>query len=302
MGGGNNVLKWFSLPAVLLLGSITIAQTVQAPQPPVVAQTTPVDVPSNDAFRSQITAIIRSYRAGDTTTGRLLIDQFRLPHSQDWFSEYLGPEQGAKLAERYDRLYANFAESFEKTVETIVANRESDLSTNLENGKGETPSGDRRPGARLSGMVSTRQPSLYFVHFQITVRKQESTSWADTFVHEDGTFRFIGFGAWPFWAWEDGAEGSAPVGGSFGSPPILISKVNVVYPPAARARSIEGVVVVSLLIDQEGRVKKADVVQGDALLTQAALDAVRQWRYNPGTLGGVTVESEVMANVSFLLN
>lgn len=294
--------NWFFLSSVLLLTAAAGAQTAETPQSSGTVQTAPLYIQSNDGFRSQLDAIVQCYRTGDTTTGRLLIDQFRLPHSEEWFTEHLGPEQSAKLTERYDRLFANFAESLEKTIEAVVANRASDLVTELEEGKGENPSDVRRPGAKLSGMVSVKQPNLFYGHFRIIVKKKDSVSWADTFVHEDGAFRFLGFGAWPFWVWEEGAEGGASKGGSFSQPPTLVTQVPPLYPLSAKARGIEGVVVVRVLIDKEGRVKKADVVNGDPLLTQAAVDAVRQWRYNPGTLGGAPAESYATAQVIFTLH
>jgi TonB family protein len=108
------------------------------------------------------------------------------------------------------------------------------------------------------------------------VKKRNTVSWADVFAHEDGAFRFVGFGGWPFWVWEDGSEGAAAKGGSFSQPPILISKVPPIYPTSARASRVEGVVVLRLRIDKEGRVEKVDIVSGDPLLTQAAIDAARQ--------------------------
>ncbi len=281
--------KLFFLSAVLLLNASSNAQTAGYPQ-------------SKDGFRSQLDAIVQHYRAGDTATGRRLIDQFRLPNSEQWFTEYLGPEQSAKLTERYGRLFANFAESLEKTIEAVVAHRESDLVTDLDEGKGESPSSVRRPGAKLSGIVSVKHPSLSYGHFIITLKTKESQSWADTLVYEDGAFRFLGFGAWPFWVWEDGSEGEAPKGGSFSEPPTLIAQVSPVYPSSAKARGIEGVVTVLVHVDKEGRVTKADVLSGDPLLTQAALDAVRQWRFKPGTFGGAPAESNTMVGVNFKLH
>jgi TonB family protein len=297
----NEVHKWFFLSALPLLTAAAGAQTAETPQSPDKVQTTPVYTQSKDGFRSQLDSIVRYYRVGDSTTGRHLIDHFRLPHPEEWFSEHLGPEQSAKLTERYERLFANFAESLGKTIEDVVANRASDLVTDLEEGKGERPS-NPHPGQKLSGMVSVKEPLFFYCHFQITVKKKSSVSWADTFAHEDGAFRFVGFGAWPFWAWEDAAEGGAPKGGSFGLPATLITQVPPLYPLSAKARGIEGVVVVRLLIDKEGRVRKAEVVNGDPLLTQAALDAVRQWRYKPGTLGGAPAEAEQTVSVYFKLH
>jgi len=291
--------KWF-----LLLVAVPLTATsrlVESPQSLGAVQTTSAYVPSQDGFHAQLDAIVQYYRAGDEKDGRHLIDQFRLPHSVEWFSEHLGPAQSTELTTRYDRLFANFAESLENTIKAVVANPSADLLTELGEGKGERPS-NIRAGAKTSGIVSVKEPHLFYGRFKIQVQKKDSTLWADTFAYEDGAFRFAGFGAWPFWAWEDGSEGRAPTGGRFSQPGILITKIEPVYPPYAKAIGLEGVVVVHALIDKEGRVKSAEVLNGDPLLAQAALDAVRQWRYKPSTLGGAPVEAETTARVVFALH
>jgi TonB family protein len=295
------VYKWFFQAAILFLPVAALGQAAETPQSSSASPTAPSYAQSNDGFRSQADAILQSYQAVDATTGHQLIDQLRLPHPDRWFSEHLGSEQSAKLMERYDRLFANYSESLEKTIEAVVANHESKLATDLKDGNGETPT-TLPPRAKLSGMVSIKQPHLFYCHFEITVKNKDSVSWADTFVYEEGAFRFIGFGGWPFWVWEDGTEGGAPKGGHFFQPAILISKVSPVYPANAKARGLEGVVVIHAVIDKEGRVKRADVQQGDPLLTQAALDAFKQWRYKPSTLGGAPAETEVTASVTFQLH
>ena len=292
--------RFFS--AAVLVSMIAIPATAKSRAAFRAAEDTRADAQSNQEFRAQVAAIVQSYREGDTTKGRQLIEQFRLPNAQDWFSEHLSSEQSADFASRYDRLYANFAESFEHTVEAIVATHGAELGTNLEIGEGETPTGNLRPGAKLSGIVSTKPVSLFFCLFQITIKKTPATSWGETYVHQDGAFRFLGFGGWPFWVWQNGTEGGASKAGHFGTPPILISRIDPVYPTAAKAKKIEGVVVLRTRIDKDGRVKKAEVLSGDPLLTQAALDAVRQWRYKPSTLNGVNVEVDGTANVNFSLH
>jgi TonB family protein len=290
--------KWFILLAALPLTAS--ARPAETPQSLSAVQTTSAYVQSQDGFHAQLEAIVQYYRAGDEKDGRHLIDQFRLPHSGEWFSEHLGPAQSTELTTRYDRLFANFAESLEKTIKAVVANPSADLLTELGEGKGERPS-NIRAGAKTSGIVSVKQPHLFYGRFKIQVQKKDSTLWADTFAYEDGAFRFAGFGAWPFWVWEDGSEGGAPKGGMFSQPPILITKIAPIYPLFARANGLEGVVVIHALIDKEGRVKSADIVDGDPLLAQAALDAVRQWRYKPSTLGGAPAESETTEKVVFAL-
>jgi hypothetical protein len=126
---------------------------------------------SKDGFRTRVDSIVRYYRVGDSTTGRQLIDTFRLPRPEEWFSDHFGQEQSAKLTERYEGLFANFAESLGKTIEDVVANQASDLLTDLEEGKGERPS-NTPLGQKSSGIVSVKQPRLFYCHFQITVKKK----------------------------------------------------------------------------------------------------------------------------------
>jgi TonB family protein len=296
------MLRWHLFTAVVVLWAIAIPSTANSADAFRAAQDITADAQSSEEFSARVAAIIQSYREGDTAKGRQLIEQFRLPHAQDWFSEHLGSEQSADFANRYDRLYANFAESFEHTVEAIVAKRDAELVTKLENGNGETPAKVLRPGAKLSGVVSIESASLLYGNFQIKVQRKDTSSWADTFVREDGAFRFLGFGGWPFWVWQDGTEGAAPKTGFFSTPPILISRVNPVYPPEARSKQVEGVVVVRVLVDKGGFVKNAEILKGDPLLTQAAIDAVRQWRYKPATLGGAPSDSEARVDVNFSLH
>jgi protein TonB len=75
------------------------------------------------------------------------------------------------------------------------------------------------------------------------------------------------------------------------------------YPTAAREQGLEGVVVLSVLIRQDGRVDDARVAisSGAIVLDQAALAAVRAWLFAPATQGGRPVESVVEVPVKFAL-
>ncbi len=64
----------------------------------------------------------------------------------------------------------------------------------------------------------------------------------------------------------------------------LVHKVAPVYPLLAKQAGIQGTVRVQLILDKEGVVKEVSVLSGHPLLVQAALDAVRQWRYQPTLL------------------
>lgn len=69
-------------------------------------------------------------------------------------------------------------------------------------------------------------------------------------------------------------------------PPRLIKKVKHVYPEIARQAKVEGVVILEATTDIYGRVARVKVLRSIPLLDQAAVDAVRQWVYEPKIVGG----------------
>lgn len=81
----------------------------------------------------------------------------------------------------------------------------------------------------------------------------------------------------------------------------LRDKVEPVYPPEALNRNVQGDVMVRVLVGADGRVREATALTGHPLLTDAALDAVRQWIFEPFTAEGAPVEVESTLRVSFRL-
>jgi periplasmic protein TonB len=75
--------------------------------------------------------------------------------------------------------------------------------------------------------------------------------------------------------------------------------VKPVYPEAARARHITGTVIIAATIDENGRVIRADVRRSIEMLDTAALEAVKQWQFAPGTLHGTAVCLTISLAVSF---
>lgn len=87
----------------------------------------------------------------------------------------------------------------------------------------------------------------------------------------------------------------------FQMPPLVITtKVNPTYPLGAAATRVGGTVVVAATIDKEGKVKDASVVSSPgAAFSDAALDAVRQWRYKPIMVNGQPMELHTTISVNF---
>jgi protein TonB len=90
------------------------------------------------------------------------------------------------------------------------------------------------------------------------------------------------------------------VGGEI-STPRLIRRVDPEYPPIAVSALIEGVVILEATVDSRGAVSDTRVLRSHGVLDEAAIDAVRQWRYEPLTLNGKPVPFVLTVTVSFSL-
>jgi protein TonB len=90
------------------------------------------------------------------------------------------------------------------------------------------------------------------------------------------------------------------VGGDV-KPARILSSVPPVYPALAKAQHVSGEVRIDALIDAAGRVTAMKVVSGPPLLHQAAIDSLRQWRYQAATLDGKPVAMHLTVTVQFRL-
>jgi protein TonB len=84
--------------------------------------------------------------------------------------------------------------------------------------------------------------------------------------------------------------------------PKLISSTRPVYPQLARQSKVEGDVVVIADIDAAGKVIAARATAGPMNLRQAAVDAVRNWKYEPANLSGKPTSAQVSIKIQFRLN
>jgi protein TonB len=81
----------------------------------------------------------------------------------------------------------------------------------------------------------------------------------------------------------------------------LLGKVTPQYPEIAREARVQGTVVLQATISKTGVIENLRVLSGPPLLQQAALDAVRSWRYKPYQLNGEPVDVETTVHVIFNL-
>ncbi|MGH9530210.1 MAG: TonB family protein [Terriglobales bacterium] len=82
---------------------------------------------------------------------------------------------------------------------------------------------------------------------------------------------------------------------------LLVKRVNPVYPSQALQMHKQGTVQILASITKSGSISSAKVIKGDPMLGQAALAAVKQWKYKPYTLDGQAVEVQTQISVNFKL-
>jgi protein TonB len=93
-------------------------------------------------------------------------------------------------------------------------------------------------------------------------------------------------------------DGALRVGGNI-KPPRKITDVRPLYPQEARDAGVQGVVILEVRVEPDGRVGSAHVLRSVPLLDQAALDAVQQWEFEPTLLNGAPVAVSMTVTVQF---
>jgi len=84
---------------------------------------------------------------------------------------------------------------------------------------------------------------------------------------------------------------------------LKIKNVNPVYPQMAKIARVQGPVVLAAIIGKDGSIQNLHVLStASPLLNQAAIDAVREWRYRPYILNGEPVEVDTQITVNFTLS
>ena len=85
-------------------------------------------------------------------------------------------------------------------------------------------------------------------------------------------------------------------------PAMILRRIDPIYPTLPRQTGRAGQVELRAIIATDGSIRSLQCVAGDPLFYQSALEAVRQWRYKPTFLNGVTVEVDTHVTVIYKFN
>lgn len=97
------------------------------------------------------------------------------------------------------------------------------------------------------------------------------------------------------------ADATARVRLSPGATQILSRPVEPNYPLLAKQMKIQGAVVLEVLIGRNGNIQHLDVLSGPAILSAAAREAVKRWRFRPYLQSGQAMETEARITVNFTI-
>ncbi|MFZ0739908.1 MAG: energy transducer TonB [Candidatus Acidiferrales bacterium] len=95
-------------------------------------------------------------------------------------------------------------------------------------------------------------------------------------------------------------QGRIRVGGNVQAARML-RQVQPIYPQIAKTAHVQGTVILHAIIAKDGTVQELQYISGPPLLMKAAMDAVREWRYQPTQLNGEPVEVDTTISVIFTL-
>lgn len=260
---------------------------------------------SPEGFRLQLEDLIAAKKSGDEAAFRSKLDALAIPDVDKWIAARFLPADVARLQHDYPLSLAGFQRHLTWVVENASHLSGLDMTAK--------PSELPRPPAPVGreSVVPVPTEAVSLENFRYGPGHPEDNierSWVNSFVYIDGRFRYVG-GTYPFW-WEElkglraapmGAPGTGPIKGDV-SAAHLIHKVAPEYPKKARKKRVEGAVRLHAIIRKDGTVRDLTVISGDPLLTDAALKAVRQWRYEPMRINGEPVEVDTTIDVFFNLN
>jgi TonB family protein len=257
---------------------------------------------SLEGLQSQIGEILGAIKEKNSAKEVELIHRLVMPEDSTWFVDEYGPGFGTSLAAAYRRALPSLEEEIRLTYE---ANAQS---------------GKIHPKIlRYADPAETESPIDHFLNsmnkieplyetaflgdrpmFQMSLKPAKGKAMPcdlnGYFVHVDGSFRFIPAEVMMRLPNERPVRIHLDMNVMKSK---LITRVDPRYPEEAIRKHIGGKVAVRLELGRDGRIQEAKAISGDPILSQAFLDAVRQWQFLPTQLDGDPVEVELDVEMVF---
>lgn len=258
---------------------------------------------TSEGLQDLIVDILRAAKAMDSEKETELIRSLLMPENSTWFTDEYGPGFGASLAAAYKRALP----SLEQEIRTLYEANVQDGRTNPKILRYGDPETVNAPIDHFLNCMNQIVPLFQTAFlgdrpmFQMALKSGGAVRVAagdldGYFVYADGGFRFIPSHILMM------LPNERPVRIRLGMNVMrskLIKQIYAQYPQEAIKKHLGGKVVVRLELDRDGVIQEAKVVEGDPILSQALLEAVKQWRFEPTRLDGDPVEVETDVETVF---
>jgi TonB family protein len=244
---------------------------------------------SPDGLKQFITDIFAAMESGDNDRASALLSTLEIPDHTAWFMNNFGPAEGPRLDAEYTVL-AGKPNTIRGHFKYALGNRRTELTVE------EVADHNSELDRAITDAMAQPFP-IYSV--KGSSPKEQSPLFIGYFYYADAGFRFI----YPnvFQALSTAPPMRIRVGGTVQAG-RLIHLLRPTYPPDAKAQHIEGDVVLHAIIGKDGTIKEISLVSGDPLLVPSAIDAVRQWQYQPYLLNDAPVEVDTTITLHFSLH
>jgi TonB family protein len=266
-------LRWLAL---WIFVASALSSQLHAQQSPPAVSTYPNN---SEGLRELLDNMLVVAKKGDKEQLQSVIRELEIPNYEIWFTKNFGQEKGESWAEPYGRRLTTNEDQFEDLMmklahmdgEFIVEKMDTAKRYDLLNGP-------------LDGYIASwKVPAA--------PKGKELVTLADFFFIE-GKFRWDSTDQYfPF---------QPPSKHSF-VPAKVVKKVQPEYPAEARQNNIQGAVKIQVIIQKDGSVTVQNVVEGDPILSPAAIEAVKQWHYEPTLFDGKPVDVQTTIEVNFTL-
>jgi TonB family protein len=226
-----------------------------------------------------LNSMLAAAKSDDRSKLQLMIRQTEIPNYHNWFATNFGQEKGESWAKPYGRWLEKNQKEFQ------------DLLVQLAHMDGEFAV-EKMDTAKRYDLLNGPLDGYFAIWKRPTAAKGEQLVTLGDFFFVEGKFR-----------WDSNTQYfpfQKPKTASI-VPTKLIKRVSPRYPEEARQKTIQGTVILNVILRKDGSVMVQNVAEGDPILSPAAIEAVRQWHYEPTMLNGQPIELETKISVTFTL-
>jgi TonB family protein len=246
-----------------------------------------------DGLKKLVQDLFDVEKTGDTKRSSEVYTNLVIPNHSQWFGKTFGGPEGERLDAKYNGLLEVSTSELKTSVARVVQKGQKYVVVRTF----QKPE-DAQMELLKAFLAAMASPTSLYGAATNSGPEDKSHTLLGDFVYVDGGFRYLDFGVMQ-------ALSTAPamrirIGGNIPRPK-LIKEVNPVYPETARANGVQGTVKLHIIQAKDGSLGQIELVSGDSQLVQAAIDAVKQWRYQPSLLNGQPEEVDTEVSVVFFL-